>query len=429
MNSRLSHRLLVLSLLFGWQAAAEAQGLFNFERKPIDYHNQVAKNPVSQLQEKILSGKVQLEYQGPRGYLDSFLKQLNVSQTTQALVFSKSSLQLHRIAPPRPRAIYFNDNVYVGWVQGGDVLEIIASDPSLGTVFYTLRQQDVPFPRFTRDRGQCLQCHANRRTKQVPGPVVRSLFTQINGQPVFNLGSFVSDHTSPFSRRWGGYYVTGTHGTMLHMGNMVVDRNTPLEEFDYQPGANVTDLSSLVNTRPYLTRHSDIVALMVLEHQSQMQNLITQAHFEEIRGKYYDSALSREEGFQSDFTKRRIFRASEELLKYMLFFDEHPLSSPVKGTSGFTEEFSARGPHDKLGHSLYQLDLQTRMFKYPMSYMIYTEAFKQLPPLTLAHLSRRLQEVLTAESTDDEFSHLDLETRKVILKIARETYPLLTKNW
>ena len=213
------------------------------------------------------------------------------------------------------------------------------------------------------------------------------------------------------------------------MGNMVVDRNTPLEEFDYQPGANVTDLSSLVNTRPYLTRHSDIVALMVLEHQSQMQNLITQAHFEEIRGKYYDSALSREEGFQSDFTKRRIFRASEELLKYMLFFDEHPLSSPVKGTSGFTEEFSARGPHDKLGHSLYQLDLQTRMFKYPMSYMIYTEAFKHLPPLTLAHLSRRLQEVLTAESTDDEFSHLDLETRKAILKIARETCPLLTRNW
>ena len=429
MNSRLPYRLLVLSLLFGWQAAAEAQGLFNFERKPIDYHNQVAKNPVSQLQEKILSGKVQLEYQGPRGYLDSFLKQLNVSKTTQALVFSKSSLQLHRIAPPRPRAIYFNDSVYVGWVQGGDVLEIIASDPSLGTVFYTLRQQDVPFPRFTRDRGQCLQCHANRRTKQVPGPVVRSLFTEPNGQPAFNLGTFVSDHSSPFSKRWGGYYVTGTHGTMLHMGNMVVDRNTPPGEFDYQPGANVTDLSSLVNTRPYLTRHSDIVALMILEHQSQMQNLITQAHFEEIRGKYYDAALNRDEGFQSDFTKRRISRASEELLKYMLFVDEHPLSSPVKGTSGFSEEFSARGPHDQLGRGLYQLDLQTRLFKYPMSYMIYTDVFKHLPPLTVAHLSRRLKEVLTAESPDDDFSHLDLETRKALLEIVKETCPLLSSNW
>lgn len=213
------------------------------------------------------------------------------------------------------------------------------------------------------------------------------------------------------------------------MGNMVVDRNKPPEEFDYQPGANVTDLSSLVSTRPYLTRHSDIVALMILEHQSQMQNLITQAHFEEIRGAYYDAALNQEEGFQSDFTKRRISRASEELLKYMLFVDEHPLSSPVKGTSGFSEEFSARGPHGSQGRSLYQLDLQTRLFKYPMSYMIYTDVFKHLPPLTVAHLSHRLKEVLTADSTDDDFSHLDLETRKALLEIARETCPLLSSNW
>ena len=429
MNSRLIHRLLILCLLGIWQSVVLAEGIFEFERNPIDYHQQPVNNRITQLQDKILSGDVRLEFHRTRGYLDSFLQQLNVSKSTQSLVYSKTSVQLRRISPTRPRALYFNENVYVGWVPAGDVLEIIVSDPKIGSVFYTLKQQETVFPRFERDKGQCLQCHANRRTQEVPGPVVRSLFTGSDGQPIYRFGSFNSDHTSPFSRRWGGYYVTGTHGSTLHMGNMLVDREKPFEEIDYESGANVRDLSSLVDTRPYLTRHSDIAALMVLEHQVQMQNLVTKAHYAEIWGKHYDTVLDLNQDSDSEWTERLVVRAAEALLAYMLFVDEYQLRSPVIGTSGFTEEFSAKGPQDQQGRSLYELDLNTRLFKYPLSYMVYTEAFRQLPPMTSNHLSRRLHKVLTARSTEDEFSHLDRKSRKAILDILEQTCPELTKNW
>lgn len=426
---KLSPLVITMTLLTWSNTSTQAQELFEYERKPIDYHNQQANNAITRLQRQVDTGTLSLPFSNSHGYLQAFLEQLGISPTSQSLVFSKSSQQFRRITPARPRALYFNDHTYVGWVQGGDIIEIITADPLLGTVFYTLRQRDVLRPQFERDKGQCLQCHGHRRTKDVPGPVIRSLFTEASGQPVFNLGNYVSDHTSPFSQRWGGYFVTGRHGSMLHMGNATVDRNTSRDDIDLRPGANLTDLSTRMNTRPYLTSHSDIVALMVLEHQTQMQNLLTVAHFEERRGRYYDRALQRDEDDPSDLTRRRIGRAAEAVVRYMLFVDEFPLRSAVSGTSGFSEEFSRRGPRDPQGRSLYQLDLKTRLFKYPLSYMIYTKAFKQLPPMTAAYVSQRLHDVLTARETDDTFPHLDLETRQAILEILRQTHPGLAKNW
>lgn len=421
--------IITLQVLVLPAAQTRAQGLFDFEREPIDYHKKSAVNPISRLQEKIDAGELELEFSRPRGYLDSLLRQLKISISTQSLVFSKSSAQLRKISPSRPRALYFNEKAYVGWVQGGEVLEIIAADPLLGSVFYTLKQEKAKRPRLVRDKGQCLQCHARPRTRYVPGPVVRSLYTGSDGQPIFNFGYYVSDHTSPFSERWGGYYVTGTHGRMLHMGNLLADRSQPPEEIDYSAGANVTDLSGLVDTTPYLSRHSDIAALMVLEHQTQMQNLVTRARYEETRGSYYDKAIATGRDFHSDLSKRLVARAGDELLKYMLFSGELRLSSPVRGTSGFTAEFSGKGPRDRKGRSLYQLDLLTRLFKYPLSYMIYTESFRKLPPRVLAHVTRRLREVLMAKSADDEFSHLGLESRRAILEILKDTWPGLAGKW
>ncbi len=423
------HSCRILLLLTTWQTAVQAQGIFDFERKPIDYHSLSANNLVTQLQDKINAGEAELIFKRPRGYLDSFLKQLDISTSTQTLVYSKTSVQLHWITPARPRALYFNEAAYVGWVPGGDVLEIIVTDPQLGTAFYTLQQRPTQTPRFHKDTGQCLQCHATRRTQEVPGPVVRSLFTQSDGVPIYRFGNFTSDHTSPFSQRWGGYYVTGTHGATLHMGNMLIQRDTPYEDLNYESGANLTDLSSRFDTRPYPNPHSDIVALMVLEHQSQLQNLLTKARFEEIRGNSYDNTFSDKDNSPSPATRRRVTRAGEALLKYMLFVDEYQLSAPVSGTSGFTAEFSAKGPHDRHGRSLYQLDLKTRLMKYPLSYMIYTQAFRQLPPMIKTYISHRLREILTASSTDDDFDHLDLKSRRDILDILKETHPDLAGSW
>ena len=213
------------------------------------------------------------------------------------------------------------------------------------------------------------------------------------------------------------------------MGNMLIRRDTPYEDLDYKSGANLTDLSSRFDTRPYLNPHSDIVALMVLEHQSQMQNLLTKARYEEIRGNSYDTTFSDNDNSPSPSTRRRVARAGEALLQYMLFVDEYQLSAPVIGTSEFTAVFSAKGPHDRHGRSLYQLDLKTRLMKYPLSYMVYTQAFRQLPPMIRAYVSHRLHEVLTASSTDDGFDHLDLKSRRAILDILKETNPDLTGSW
>ena len=196
--SRLASIWVPVLLLYTTTQFTSGQAPFSFERPPIDYHNQSASNHITRLQ-KSLDAKANLwKYDPQRGYLSAILKALNISKTSQVLVFSKTSQQLRLINSRHPRALYYNDHSYVGWVHGGNVLEIITTDDKLGTVFYTLKQQQSLQPKFERDRGQCLICHASRRTQGVPGPVVRSLYTWANGQPAFGLGTFNTDHRSPF---------------------------------------------------------------------------------------------------------------------------------------------------------------------------------------------------------------------------------------
>ena len=197
--------------------------------------------------------------------------------SSQVLVFSKTSLQVSRISPRTPRAVYFNDDVYVGWVQRGGVVELSAADPVLGGTFYSLKQEQAEFPVLERETAHCLQCHGSTHTRRTPGHMVRSVYSDEGGLPVYRLGTFLNDDTSPFSERWGGWYVTGTHGSMRHMGNVWMDKSSEAEQLNRDAGANVTDLSGLVNTGPYLTGDSDIVALMVLQHQTTMHNVLTAA--------------------------------------------------------------------------------------------------------------------------------------------------------
>jgi hypothetical protein len=98
-------------------------------------------NPVERLQRQMESGAVRLEYEAPRGYLDSLLEALEISPLTQTLVFSKTSAQFRLISPRSPRALYFNDDVYVGWVRGGPFIEISTADTEEGAAFYVLPQE------------------------------------------------------------------------------------------------------------------------------------------------------------------------------------------------------------------------------------------------------------------------------------------------
>jgi hypothetical protein len=405
--------------------AARAQALH--EGEAIQYDTAPVHDRVTDLQEKLDRGETSLTWESERGYLKSLLEQLEVPTSSQGLVFSKTSLQLRKISRKKPRAVYFNDDCYVGFCQFGEVLEVAAIDPQQGLVFYTLEQEQAEKPTLIRDKGNCLSCHATTRTQNVPGALVRSVFPDSGGTPLLGSGTYTTDDRSPFPQRWGGWYVSGTHGDMRHMGNVfAADKHDP-EKIDTEHGANVTDLSPLVETKPYLTPHSDIVALMVLEHQTQMQNLLTFANFETRSATHYDcvmnEVLGRPKEFQSESTQRRIAAAGEKVVRGLLFSGEFALTSPVQGTSAFADEFSKRGVRDSQGRSLRDFDLQKRLFRYPCSFLIESEQFAALPEPMRKYVDRRLSEVLSGADQTPEFGHLSADDRQTILSILRETRP------
>jgi hypothetical protein len=404
-----------------------------FEREPILYSQSQPDNRVSRLFAEITAGKKQLEFAGEQGYLPALLAALDVPTSSQMLVFSKTSLQRHCISPRTPRAIYFADDVYVGYCQNGDVLEISVADPQLGAVFYTLDQEQLERPALQRQTDNCLICHGSSQTKEVPGHVVRSVFTDAGGYPVLSAGTYRIDHTSPLSKRWGGWYVTGTHGAERHLGNLIVRGKVVPEEVDNSAGQNRTSLEGLVETSDYLTPHSDLVALMVLEHQADAHNYLTRASFLTRQALHHQASLNRELGEPADHvwdsTKSRIKNAGEPLVEYLLFSGEAPLTAPLVGTSPFTEEFVRRGPRDSGGRSLRDFDLSRRLFKYPCSYLIYSPSFAALPGEARDYVLRRMWEVLNGQDRSEKFAHLSAEDRSNIVEILRDTLPGLPDYW
>jgi hypothetical protein len=349
------------------------------------------------------------------------------------LVFSKTSLQRHRISPHTPRALYFSDDVYVGFCQRGDVLEVSAVDPQLGAVFYTLDQERSDPPRIRRHGDSCLICHGSSPTHGVPGHLVRSLFVDPEGLPILASGSYRIDHTSPLKQRWGGWYVTGTHGDQTHLGNLVVRQRRVVEPVDNAAGLNVTDLSGRIDPTAYLTPHSDIVALMVLEHQAEGHNRITQAGFQTRLALHQEAALNRDlgqpEGQRWDSTTRRIKSVGEPLVQYLLFSGETELTARITGTSDFAAEFAHRGPRDDKGRSLRDFDLGHRLFKYPCSYLIYSAAFDALPAPVKDYVLRRLWDILNGHDSSKEFAHLSAADRQAIREILVATKKDLPDYW
>jgi hypothetical protein len=394
------------------------------ENPAISYRELGHRNAVARLQAQLATGQVRLAYDQTSGYLPAILKALDIPVSSQVLVFSKTSFQAARIYPHSPRALYFNDSVAVGHVRNGDVLELTATDPDAGVVFFTIDQTEATRPAIARRDDDCLSCHANPRTLGVPGLVVRSVYPDRTGMPVGRSGSFSTDHRSPLEQRWGGWYVTGTHGTSRHMGNQVAadDAGT----LDAEAGANVTGLDRFLKPGVHITPHSDLVALMVLEHQVRITNLMTRVAWETRLALADHAALTlptEPAGNWSASIQRRIHGPAEVLMRSLFMLDEHPLSAPVAGTSGFAEEYSARGPHDGQGRSLYQLDLSRRLYRYRFSPLIYSEQFAGLPPEVRDYIYRRVQDVLTGQDRGGDFAAVSEAERAAIRGILRDTIP------
>jgi hypothetical protein len=264
-------------------------------------------------------------------------------------------------------------------------------------IFYTLDQSSRVPPRFVRQDKLCLVCHESFSTLRVPGVMVRSVFPSPDGTPIRPLGDVLVDHRTPFARRWGGWFVTGKTDVLGHAGNTVWDGE-----------ASAESVPAPLDDGRYLSPYSDMVALMVFEHQMRMMNLLTVTGWE-FRLAAYEHRESR----------MLLDARVAELVDYMLFVDEARLSSRVQGTSGFAAKFAAMGPRARQGRSLRQLDLEHRLMRYPCSYMIYSEAFEGLPAEAKDAVYRRMWAVLSGDEV--KYARLAAADRKSVIEILRET--------
>ena len=391
--------------------------LIPFDEETSSYAKAKDTSLIARLQDRIDRGEVKLRHDDQYGYLLSLFDELKVSTNSQLLVFSKTSLQRERIGPKTPRALYFNDDVYLGFIPGAPFIEVSGMDPRLGGVFYSIEQgKKNGRPKFVRN-DQCLECHTSTKTLGVAGPLVRSFATDEAGVVDLSSGTSLVNHRTPLNERWGGWYVTGTHGAQPHRGNLI--GQSAIARHKKEPGyhGNQTDLKRLLDTSIYPVPSSDIVALMTLEHQAHMQNFLTRLN--------QDSTAALQQFGHLNHLKNVI----EGFLKYLLFTEEAPLSAPIKGSSAFVQQFEALGPKDTRGRSLRQFDLKTRLFKYPCSYLIYSEAFNALPQKLRENLYQRLWEILTGQDTDPAFARIPAEHRRAILEILTETKEELPSYW
>ena len=358
------------------------------------------------------------------------LRVAGVPEASQVLVFSKTSLQHQLIGPRNPRAIYFNDDCYIGYVPGG-VIEYgdADEDTDLGSGFYAIDPTLGAEAQLVSDRS-CLSCHEGSRTNYRPGFLIRSIFPDPDGHVITSAGSTLVTHDTPIDKRWGGWYVTGQSGDTHHRGNQIAIEHPNGDAFiDNELGSNVEDLSHHFSLSRYLEPTSDIVALMVLEHQVQMHNLLTQGstsvHEQTERSKSLAKHL--EEPFipENNETLQRVISANaERIVKHLLFCDEVELTSPISGSEKYIEQFRANRKEDAQGRSLKDFDLQTRMFKYRCSYMVYSRAFELMPELLMEAVVAKLHGVLSGNEVDEAFAHLGANERRAILSILRETTDL-----
>jgi hypothetical protein len=422
-------RLLTTTIVLGAAVpcAPLCRAIDEFEQAPIEYSKSEPDNRVSKLISQLAEKTRSLTYDSQSGYLPGLLEALDVPVSSQMLVFSKTSMQRDRISPRAPRAIYFNDDVYIGYCRAGKLIEIASADPNLGAVFYTVEQRADASPAPTRQTQSCLQCHSSTRVDGIPGLLARSVFTGPGGLPILSEGSHQVDHTTPLKDRWGGWYVTGTHGDQSHLGNLIVrDRKGP-RPFGNEQGLNATDLNDRIRTSDYLAPHSDIVALMVFEHQLAVHNAITKANFETRRALHYEAELNKALGEPAanrlESTTRRIQNVGDKLVEALLFSNEAELTAPISGSSEFAEQFSKKGPRDAMGRSLRDFDLRTRMFKYPCSYLIYSAAFDGLPDEMKSYVAQRMQSILQGNDRAEAFWHLTADDRSAVLEILSQTKP------
>ena len=410
---------------------ARARDTEPYEQPPISYSATQPQDPIARLQARMAAGEVKFG-RSDRDLLQALLRELGIPVESQMVVFSKTSLQRQRIRPDHPRAVYFTDNCYVGWVPSG-LMEVTTVDPVLGPIFYALDPAALrtnATRAFVRD-SDCMRCHGGTFVRGIPSVFVRSLFTDAEGEPMLRYGSEVVDFRTPFANRWGGWYVTGKHGAALHRGNVFAQEKKDQLVVDFKRGANLTSLSGFFETQDYPVAGSDIVALLVLEHQTAMQNTLTRASVNCRRMLEYQKNLQRDlkEPVTDDLTYdsvKSVFESSaRELADDLLFQGEAELPAGLEGSPAFQRAFQASARRAAGGQSLKDFSLKGHLFENRCSYLIYSDSFLQLPVQLKHRVYDRLARALKATDADPRYAYLGAGERARIARILRETHPEL----
>jgi hypothetical protein len=387
----------------------------------IRYSTGEADNPIVRLNARLATGETRLAYDPGHGYLRSLLDALSIPVSSQSLVFSKTSFQADLITMHNPRAVFFADSVFVGWVRGADVLEIAAADRRQGSVFYTLAQK-APGPSdppvVLERKNDCLACHLSWDTRGVPGLMTTSMYP-LPDDPNAYANGFTTVHGSPLEQRWGGWWVTGDTGGAQHLGNIPVMPAEKNFARPRNPKAPLPTVEGFFDLKGYLTNTSDVVAQLVLAHETTVINLISRLGWEARVAEAQPSADA----------ATRVKEAAAELADALLLLDEAPLGGQVRGSSGFAEWFAALGPKDSRGRSLRELDLRTRLFRYPASFLIYSEQFDGLPASAKQQVYTRLADVLSGRDTRKITQQLSAADRQAVLQILRDTKPDLPESF
>lgn len=407
----------------------------------IGYAGTAVNDPVATLSHQLDRGTLELKSRpNVLGYLPDLLGHLELRVDSQMLVFSKTSNQASKISPENPRAIYFNDDVVVAYVPGAQGLELAAIDPVQGPVFYAMTVGQSGTPTLARSQ-TCLRCHQGPNTSGVPGLYIGSVIPGPTGAPLRDQSAIITDHRSDFKDRWGGWYVTAKRGEQPDRANAVASDPADPATLVRESRQNLATLRGRFDASAYPAQTSDIVALMTFEHQTQMTNFITRVSWQARIEQHQLLGAGDCQGntcvvhatgvnWQPTLAPHALLDAEiEELVSYMLFSGEAEMKAPIEGVSSFTDTFPQRGPRDHRGRSLRDFDLQTRLFRYPLSYMVYSRAFDALPDAARERVYLRLHGILSGKDQSPPFAHLSSDDRRAILEILGDTKPDLPAYW
>jgi hypothetical protein len=407
---------IVLLVLIPCGLAAAVSDL-DFQQPPHDYWTRPLHDPVTQLKTDLESGRLALDRSTERAFLLSLLQALRIPASSQILVFSTTSLQLRLISPSNPRALYFNDEVYVGFIPGGRV-EVVSLDPELGGVFYIF---DIPrgAESIRLDRSdRCMNCHAGEDTDEVPGLVLRSVLPGPSGGSIRAFRGSRTGHGVPFQERFGGWFVTGQGSLTNHWGNQIgqYSPNGPSRRF-VEPGTTF-------DFARYAAPTSDVLPHLLHEHQVGFLNRIIHA------GYRARACLHEGMGKLLPEHEQILDQHAQAIVRYLLFADE--IALPTGGVSGdplFKKDFLARRRTAGAGDSLRDFDLETRLFRYRCSYMIYTAPFEHLPGVVKSRVYVGLKTALSDAPAGAAYAYLPGPEKRAIQRILRETLPDLPQGW